>query len=550
MGGANAGSEDAFIIKMNVSTGILDTNFGNGDGQDFDGIVQINNSNASSANGNDEVSSIALDGTGFLYVGGQTDSTLGGIGAGGDDAFILKMNASTGILDTSFGNGDGVDNDGIVQINDSNANSANGDEIINSIALDGAGFLYAGGSTFSSLGGTNAGGEDAFILKMNAITGVLDTSFGNGDGVDNDGIVQINDSNANSASSNDEINSIALDGTGALYAGGQTRSSLGGTNPGVGFSNDGFIFKMDTSTGVLDTNFGDGDGIDDDGIVQINDSNTNSASGYDQILSIALDGLGFLYAGGSTQSSLGGTYAGNQDGFILKMAVSTGILDTSFGDGDGVDSDGIIQINDSNTNSASSVDWIISITLDGLGSLYVGGVTRSSLGGTNGGGTDAYVLKMDASTGILDTSFGDGDGIDGDGIVQINNSNANATGGFDSIRSIALDGAGILYVGGKTENSLGGPKAGYDDAFIFKMDAGSGALDTSFGNGDGIDNDGILQINNSNTNSAEGREVINSIATDGDYLYVGGWTSSSLGGVRAGSRDIFTIVIPVGAGGL
>ena len=82
------------------------------------------------------------------------------------------MNATTGVFDNSFGDNDGIINDGILQINASNSNSALNNDYIQALVLDGSN-LFVAGSTSSSLGGTNAGGQDGFILQADETTGVI-----------------------------------------------------------------------------------------------------------------------------------------------------------------------------------------------------------------------------------------------------------------------------------------------------------------------------------------------------------------------------------------
>lgn len=110
-----------------------------------------------------------------------------------------------------------------------------------------------------------------------------------------------------------------------------------------------------------------------------------------------------LFIAGYTSSSLSGANAGGDDGFIIKMEVANGVFDSSFGDGDGSDNDGILQINASNTFDASGYEYITSIALDGAGNIFVGGHTESSLDGnnSNGGEYDSFTLMLDVWDGQL-----------------------------------------------------------------------------------------------------------------------------------------------------
>ena len=48
-----------------------------------------------------------------MFVVGSTESSLGGVNAGGYDGYIAKFNATSGFKDAEFGDGDGSDNDGL-----------------------------------------------------------------------------------------------------------------------------------------------------------------------------------------------------------------------------------------------------------------------------------------------------------------------------------------------------------------------------------------------------------------------------------------------------
>ena len=541
LSGTNAGSGDVFIVKVNASSGELDLNFGDGDGSDNDGILQINANNSSDASGWDTTGAITLDGEGNLYIAGEAESSLSGINAGGRDWFVSKISSSSGELDSNFGDGDGSDNDGILLLNESEGIDATNYEYINSIVLDGAGNLFVAGYIE-----TDSGLYNAYVMKMDASSGVLDSEFGDGDGNDNDGIVQINGFNSLNASGEQEISSIALDGLGNLFVAGYTSSPLSGADTG---SSDGFVIKMDATSGVFDSDFGDGDGSDNDGIMQINSGNVIDASGYDFINSIVLDGAGNLFAAGHTRGSLSGGNGGDTDGFIIKMSASSGLFDLNFGDGDGADNDGILQINTNKVAGAGDEDFINKIIHDGLGSLFVVGVTTSSLSGTKDGYSDGFVIKMDETNGLFDSSFGDGDGADNDGVLQINASNTSSAGSRDGITSAVIDGSGNLFVAGYTQGTLSGSNGGIFDAFVIKMSTVSGLFDASFGDGDGADNDGILQINASKVSDASLNEWVKDIILDGSgNLFIAGYTSSSLSGANAGGDDGFIIKMEVANG--
>ena len=111
--------------------------------------------------------------------------------------------------------------------------------------------------------------------------------------------------------------------------------------------------------------------------------------------------------------------------------------------------------------SAQTVEWLQqlgtidwdesrSVSTDGLGNVYISGGTWGSLGGTIAGGDDAFVSKYDASGTLLWTE-------------QLGTSSQ------DPSSSVSADGLGNVYFSGWTWGSLGGPNAGYEDAFVGKI---------------------------------------------------------------------------------
>jgi len=91
----------------------------------------------------------------------------------------------------------------------------------------------------------------------------------------------------------------------------------------------------------------------------------------------------------------------------------------------------------------------------------------------------------------------------------------------DYSRSVAVDGSDNTYISGITYGSLGGPNVGKQDAFLAKYDATGALLWTR-------------QL------GTTGPDESNSVAIDlSGNVYISGRTLGSLGGLNAGSDDVF-----------
>jgi hypothetical protein len=317
-----------------------------------------------------------------------------------------------------------------------------------SIAVDGAGNAYVTGDTSStafpgvsgsSIQPATGGGRDAFVTKINALgTAIVYSTFLGGSG-DDFGF------------------GIAVDGAGNAYITGTTSSH---TFPGVSSSSiqpaygggvgDAFVTKIDaTGTAILYSTFLGG-------------------SGQEIGQAIAVDGAGNAYVTGETNSpsfpgvsagSIQPTYGGGgSDAFVTKINPNgTAIVYSTFLGGSG------------NDNS-------FGIAVDSRGNAYLTGntdsttfpgVSGSSIQPANGGGSDAFVTKINpAGTAIVYSTFLGGTNVDeGD--------------------SIALDCAGNAYVTGFTlsttfpgvnGSSIQPAIGGAADAFVTKVNAAGTAI--------------------------------------------------------------------------
>tara|TARA_B100000749_G_scaffold280894_1_gene280459 strand:+ start:9514 stop:12927 length:3414 start_codon:yes stop_codon:yes gene_type:complete len=502
LGESSGGENDAYVVKLD-SDGTLVSSFGGGDG-----IAQLGyNTVGGGASGGNSLTNLVQDASGNTFFVGTTEGSLGEAAGGLTDIIVIKLNPY-GKLDTSFGGGDGI-----VQLGKATIGSgADNYDYAYSIVLDASGNIFIGGSTGGSLGEANAGSNDIFVAKFDA-TGALDTSFGGGDGIAQLGNVTV----GAAASSTDYAYSMVLDASGNIYLGGNTYGGLGETNAGGA---DAIVVKLN-STGALDTSFGGGDGIAHLGSVTVG----AAASQQQYAKKVALDGVGNVYLTGETSGDFGEATGGGNDAFLAKLN-SSGVLDATFGGGDG-----IVQLGDTTMGAAAdNVEAVNAIFIDTSNNIYIAGESNGSLGEANSSGYDAFVAKID-SNGALVTAFGGGDGI-----AQLGNVTMGAAAnGAEYVTAIQLDSSGNIYLAGKTDGSLGEANAGGYDAFVAKLDS-SGSLDTTFGGTDGIAQLGATLVGT----NASSEEFINTLYIgSGGNLFLGGGTNGSLGEANAGDYDIF-----------
>ncbi len=373
----------------------------------------------------DSSQSVAVDVSGNVYISGYTEGDLGGTNAGGNDAFLTKFDSSGNELWSK-------------QIGTSDS------DFSRSVAVDGFGNAYISGYTEGDLGGTNAGGNDAFLTKFDSSgdelwsqqIGSWNHDFSRSVAVDAFGNAYISgytggesahvtdafltkfDNLGNElwtqqigSSSRDFSYSVAIDGFGNAYISGETYGDIGGTSAGY---RDAFLTKFDTLGNELWTR-------------QIGTLDRDSG------FSVSVDGFGNAYVTGDTGGDLAGINQGNLDIFLAKYDAGGDLLWTQ-------------QIGTSGHDTSTSV------AADGSGNIYISGATSGGLAGTNAGGWDAYLVKYDSSGSLLWSQ-------------QIGST------GYERSDSVVLDDLGNVYITGVTDGDLGGANAGYGDAFLVKFEA-------------------------------------------------------------------------------
>jgi hypothetical protein len=413
----------------------------------------------------DEGFSIAVDGSGNVYVTGHTiydpvgfyPTTTGAydeIHNGGTyDVFVSKLdsNLSTLLASTFIGGGF--------------------DDYNRFLALDGSGNVYVTGYTTSGNYPTTPGAYDeshtvggaVFVSKLDSNLGTLLASTFI-EGADSDGGTN-----------------LALDDSGNLYVTGWTAGAgfpttggaydtihngaadvfvskldsnlstllastfIGGVNYDTGYSlaldDSGNVYVtgwtasgFPTTGGAYDTSYNGGTY---DVIISKLDGNLSTllastyigGSGQDEGVSLTLDGSGNVYVTGYATSGFpttGGAYdtsynGGTYDGFVSKLDSSLSTLVASTFIGGGGDDGGNF------------------LTLDGSGNVYVAGFAASGFPTTAGSyeenynlGSDGYVSRLDSNLSTLLAST----------FLAGNNN--------DALNSLALDGSGNVYVTGKS----------------------------------------------------------------------------------------------------
>ena len=296
-----------------------------------------------------------------------------------------------------------------------------GEDQIRAMAVDAAGNVYVTGLTTSTTfpgvdgssiqpaHGVNPGFADAFVTKINPTgTAIVYSTYLGGSGIE-------------------WGFAIAVDAAGNAYVTGYTSST---TFPGV---NGGSIQPAH------------GGGVDDAFVTKINATGTAivystflGGSGEDRGRAIAVDGAGNAYVTGHTDSATfpgvdgssiqpaNGGGASPADVFVTKInPTGTAIVYSTFLGGSGSEQG-------------------LGIAVDGAGNAYVTGetysttfpgVNGSSIQPANGGGSDAFVTKINpAGTAIVYSTF--------------------LGGSFDdSGRGIAVDSAGSAYVTGNATST-------------------------------------------------------------------------------------------------
>ena len=402
----------------------------------------------------DSGNAIAVDGAGFVYVAGNSSATWGSpvtvnAHAGKGDAFAAKLNSSGALLWNTFMGSSDLDSG-------------------YAIAVDGSGNVYVAGRSNATWGGTatvhgHAGHYDAFAAKLNNSGALLWNTFMGSTDID-------------------EGYAIAVDGAGFVYVAGSSIETWGSPVRAYTWSYDAFAAKLNSS-GALQWNtflgspaidYGNAIAVDGSGNVyvaghssliwgspvsfpagdydafaaKLNSSGTlqwntfMGSSGFDSGYAIAVDGAGFVYVAGSSNSTWGSPVnahaGGTYDAFAAKLDSSGALQWNTFMGSSGFDSGKVIAV-------------------DGSDNVYVTGYSDATWGSpvnAHAGGNDAFAAKLNSSGALQWNTF----------IGSSANDRGNA---------MAVDDSANVYVAGRSDDATWGSPvsahAGDYEAFAVKF---------------------------------------------------------------------------------
>jgi len=184
--------------------------------------------------------------------------------------------------------------------------------------------------------------------------------------------------------------------------------------------------------------------------------------------------------------------------------------------------------------NVSLSDWCNAVAVDSSGNVYCAGATYSALGEANGGGRDAFVMKLNSS-GVVQwiRQLGAVTSVPGGDKSQL-----------DQCGGVAVDSSGNVYCAGTTYGgSLGEANGGggHADAFVMKLNSSGvvqwirqlGAV-TSVPGGD-----------------KSGNDSCNGVTVDSSgNVYCAGYTDGSLGEANGGGGNADAFVMKLNSSGV
>ena len=349
------------------------------------------------SSGGDRSYGIVVDNNDDFFLTGQTNGDLfSDLQSPESDAWIAKFDGSNG--EEIWGRQYGTD------VTDGFANTSL------DLAVDNEGSVYASGiaikeSTVPREVFNFAIQDDSFVIKFD------------GDG-NQQWFTEL------SSPFFDESYGIDVDNEGNVYATGWTQGLVRESDPGRD------LLKYDYWLAKLDSNNGE---------VESTQQFNSSDNGVEFAWDVEVDSQGNAYVSGWTTGDLAGN-SGSYDPFLAKYnRDGTQEWIRQFGTG-GDDS-----------------SYTASFDIDSEDNIYVTGYTNSNLGGANQGGYDTWVVKYDS-----------------EGTQQWTQQLGTTKREYGT--DVAANEFGEVFVTGFTNGSLGSENAGAEDAWIAKLNADSGNI--------------------------------------------------------------------------
>ncbi len=281
------------------------------------------------------------------------------------------------------------------------------------------------------MGGYAHNGSDYdFALARYNVDGTLDTSFGSA----GTGKVM-----TDFAGRDEQINALAIDGSGRIVVAGYTRV-LGGRI---------FALARYNIDGTLDASFGSGTG-------KVITTFYDISSTYEQANAIAVQTDGKIVVAGGVNN-------GTSRDFAVARYNTDGSLDTSFNNLDPFCFTGFICNGKQRTDFNSDADNVYAVVIRTDGKIVVAGYADSLIGGVDGD----FALARYNANGRLDTSFGFA------GTGKVTTPFYSGSRWINIARAMILQTDGKIVVAGKVDN-------GTNNDFALARYYADGTLDTSF----------------------------------------------------------------------
>ena len=311
LGDSAYGRTDMFIRKYDTDGGVLWTK-------------QIG------TQGNDYASHIKIDHQNQVFAVGRTTGDWNGDNQGSSDVVVIKLDIEGEIQWVSQFGSSGADEGRFLAIGESDA-------------------LFISGQTTGSMASENQGDQDGFLSKLDSHSGEVKwiQQFG--------------------TNSRDHARCVAVDSQGYIYVGGWTGGKIGDRNYGGG---DAYLGYFDPDgQNIWFRQFGTvGNWDGAHGMVLVSDGSNDVLIGgcwngpschgwmrrynqqgdliwYKEIYNRAnkstcgqrvdIDVNGNCYLVGGTDDNLFGTAAGSNDGWAVKIASSTGVIESRYGENPG-----------------------------------------------------------------------------------------------------------------------------------------------------------------------------------------------------------------------